>query len=91
MTALTNVTYIDNAKTKIVGFVGYEPKSRTIVYAYRCTEQWQNYFEDVSFLLVPFNKCKECQVHIGFFEAWKSIENRIHSTVTKLLAMDPTA
>ncbi len=74
-----------------MGFVGYEKKTKTIVYAYRCTIDITNYFEDVSFLLVPYNKCKECQVHFGFLEAYRSIESKVFAAATKLLAMDPDA
>ena len=91
MTALTNVTYIDNERTKIVGFVGYQKSTRTIVYAYRCTIDITNYFEDFSFLLVPYNHCKNCQIHFGFYDAFKSIENRVIGAATQLLAMDPDA
>lgn len=89
--ALTNVTFIDNSKTHIVGFVGYQKSTRTIIYAFRCTVDYRNYFEDFSFLLVPYTRCKECQVHIGFYEAFKSIESKVIATATKLLAMDPEA
>lgn len=88
---LVNVTYIDNTRTSIVGFVGYQPQNETIFVVFRCTQDFINYFEDVSYLQVPYLHCKGCKVHVGFYESWKSVENKLHAAVQKLITAYPKA
>jgi len=71
--------------------VGYQHATDSIIYSFRCTENVANYFEDFSYLQVPFSHCKNCKIHVGFLEAWKSIESKVHSTAKSLLAAYPNA
>lgn len=55
---LANVTYIENTRTHIVGFGGYQPSTGSIIFSFRSTVDWRNFFEDVSYLKVPIAFCK---------------------------------
>lgn len=72
-----------------MGFGGYHPPSKSIVFSFRSTVDIINFFEDISFLKVPLAHCKGCEIHFGFYEAWKSIENKILSIYLKLIAAYP--
>jgi hypothetical protein len=67
VSALVNVTYIENTKTHIVGFGGYHPSSKSIIFSFRSTVDFINFFEDVTFLKVPLAHCKACEIHLGFY------------------------
>lgn len=57
---LTDILYIDQAQTKVHGYVGYRPDVNQIIGAFRGSHNTQNWIEDANFEKVPYLACLNC-------------------------------
>ena len=59
--------------TRAAGFVAYDVTKNIIVVSLRGSANPENWISDFSFDTVDYAKCKDCKVHVGFMEDWKSV------------------
>ena len=60
---LTDVSYLYNNRTNVMGYAGYNAADREIVVSWRGTKDAKNWLEDFSFAFTDYPRCKRCQVH----------------------------
>lgn len=72
------MSIVNDPETQIHGFVGYNQQINRIVVAFRGTIDARNWIEDFGFEKIPYERCKGCEVHVGFWAAYKSVEAGIH-------------
>ncbi|KAG5497557.1 hypothetical protein JKF63_03821 [Porcisia hertigi] len=76
------------------GFVGVDHAKRQIVVAFRGTNNLQNILADVSALQVDYGRrssCgRQCRVHTGFFDSYKSLRQQTRKAVLNLVEVNPT-
>lgn len=65
---LINVTHINNDVTLAAVYIGYEPISKNVYISWRGSANAQNWIEDFTIAMEPFEGCKGCYIHVGFHE-----------------------
>ena len=90
-TTFTEIEYIENKDTKIVGHIGYDSERNWILASWRGTSNKVNVFEDLDFSKSDYPHCRGCQVHEGFYYAYKSVHGRALSKVKSLMEKYPDA
>lgn len=81
---LTFVTYIENPKTLVAGYVGYDASTKTLITSWRGSSNTQNWISDLTFVMEPYKGCSGCYVHTGFMADYHSNEKNIMSAVEKI-------
>lgn len=81
---ITEVAYIFNNRTNVVGYVGYSEQDKEIIVSFQGTKDARNWLEDFDFILTNYPKCKGCQVHQGFYFDYLSVHNELVSVLAKL-------
>lgn len=85
------MSHITNDVTVASCFVAYFPRYNQILVSFRGSANIQNWIEDFNFELVPYSGCKGCEVHVGFLEDYRIIEEKINAKVGELLKAHPSA
>lgn len=88
---VTEVVYIKNNRTNVVGYVGYSASDKEIIVSFQGTKDAKNWLEDFDFTLTNYPKCKGCQVHQGFYFDYLSVHNELLAIITKLFTEHPDA
>jgi predicted lipase len=88
---LTNVHYIYNQATNVLGFIGYLRSKDAIVLAMRGTIDYKNWIEDFSYYQLSYNLCKGCLIHSGFYLDYLSVSPQISTALDSLTQAFPTA
>jgi putative lipase involved disintegration of autophagic bodies len=59
--------------------MGYDSASKSIITSFRGSSNVMNFLEDADFYKVDYNQpnCNNCQVHQGFYLAYKSLKDDI--------------
>lgn len=70
---MTNLSVIENNRTKIKGFVGYDNLKKTIIVSWRGTIDNINWIEDADFKFIDYSGCNKCKIHEGFYNAYMSV------------------
>jgi len=60
--------------TRASGYTAYDQTKNLIVISLRGSSNIENWISDFSFDAVDFDKCKDCKVHVGFMEDYKSVQ-----------------
>lgn len=87
---ISDLTVIENKKTKIFGYTFYDKTEGKIIVVFRGTIDFVNEIEDLSYEQVIYH-CLRCRVHLGFFEAYKSVEKETEKAVGELVKKYPNA
>ncbi|CAD8062043.1 unnamed protein product [Paramecium primaurelia] len=58
-------------------YCGYNQKENYIVLVYRSTQDLTNWINNVKFFKQEFGDCKDCAVHLGFWETYTAISNEM--------------
>lgn len=61
-----------------------------IILVWRGSIDEKNYVNDFTYEKIPYT-CKQCEVHVGFYEAFRSVAKDTYDIVQKLLAKYPSA
>ena len=85
------MSHITNDITVASCFVAYFPRYNQILVAFRGSANIQNWIEDFNFELVPYSGCNGCEVHVGFLEDYRVIEEKVNSKVAELIKEHPSA
>lgn len=92
-----NATTFTDAKTKGQAFVGLslpdiKTSSPAIVVGFRGSANLRNWISDLSFAkMSAYEKCNGCEVHSGFYKAWKALAPGVVTEVLRLHAAAPSA
>ena len=72
---MTDLRVYQNAKTDNLAFMGYNPETETIILSFRGSIlSFQNWlFQDLNLFKTNYPKCSGCQVHQGFYQAYKNL------------------
>jgi hypothetical protein len=75
------------------GFVAYDPKANEIIISFSGTDPLSiaNWIDDIDTLKESYPYCSNCQVHEGFYHAYKSVDASVKSLLNSFLASYPTA
>jgi len=67
----------DDYGTKSYSMVDYT-KNNTIIFAFRGSDNFENYIYDIKLIQYEYPYCDNCQVHQGFYESYLSLSNLIY-------------
>lgn len=84
-----NVTHVNNDITLAAAYIGYEPISKIIVVSWRGSANAQNWIEDFTIGMAPFEACKKCYIHDGFNLDYLLNERKINEHVNLLIKAYP--
>lgn len=79
------------AKLNLFGIMGYSPKLKAIVIAFRGTQSksMANIATDLKFNDVSYSNCNGCKVHKGFYEALKLQRSLVEQNLKTLAKKYP--
>jgi len=80
--------FSDNA-TDSHGFVGIMSSQSTIYVVFRGSTSYINWISDFDTELTPYNACKNCEVHLGFYGAYGKVRQQIIDAVTAIKQQYP--
>jgi len=83
------VSFHGDGCTDANGFVGYDAGANEIVVSFSGTNPLsiQNWIvDDLDTVKENYPYCSGCEVHKGFYRAYKSVDNQVKSLVNKLLS-----
>lgn len=87
---MTDIRVFYNKQYVTQGYIGYNNGS--IILAFRgSTISIANWINNLNFKKVPYEKCKGCAIHKGFFLSYKSIEKEIINNLDILIHKYPNA
>jgi predicted lipase len=90
LTNFGEVTHFNNALTLAAGYIGYEKVTNQIIVSFRGSANIENWIEDFTFEKTSYS-CKGCEIHLGFLEDYKIVEEQINGAVQKLIQKHPSA
>lgn len=86
----TVLSYIDNVITDTRGTIFRADDTKQIILSFAGSSSVQNFVTDFAFIPVPYMGCPNAQAHIGFYNAYKSVQDFVHSGLSKAIAANPT-
>ncbi len=87
---IQDLQIISNPKKDIFGYAFYDTQLDKIVLSWRGSIDFKNYVTDFTYAKVPYT-CPLCEVHLGFWEGFKSVATDVHNTIQKLVTKYPKA
>lgn len=88
---LSDLAIINDKATDIHALIGYHSKINRIVIVWRGTIDARNWIEDFGFQKIPYNRCKNCEVHAGFYASYESVASQTDKHITDLVNKYPEA
>ncbi|KRX07856.1 hypothetical protein PPERSA_10140 [Pseudocohnilembus persalinus] len=88
---MESITVINNKKHNSQMYMGYDKQRDQIVAAFRGSSNIKNWFDNLKFFKTKYPACHKCEVHIGFYKAWLSIQEEVHNTYLSLRKSYPSA
>eukprot|EP01042_Synura_sphagnicola_P007959 gene7959-10191_t len=75
------------------GFVAYDPKANEIIISFSGTDPLSiaNWIDDIDTLKEAYPYCSGCQVHEGFYHAYRSVDSVVKSLLSSFLQSYPSA
>lgn len=85
------VSFHGDGYTDANGFVGYDADAKEIVVSFSGTNplSMQNWIDDIDTVKEDYPYCSGCEVHQGFYRAYKSVDSQVKSLVNNLLKSYP--
>lgn len=66
-----------------MAFAGYHKTLDQILIFFRGTTNIENWLENFSYYLLPYQRCSNCKVHEGFYLSYLSISDAVNAEVEK--------
>ncbi|KAL4497806.1 hypothetical protein ABPG72_000561 [Tetrahymena utriculariae] len=90
---IQDVYIMKNKTMNSVGYLAYSPANDAIVVVFRGTVPWliKNWISDINTVKTKYPRCQKCYVHLGFFNAFKELQDQILTEFPKLKAKYPTS
>ena len=66
------------------GYASYDPVNEVIVVTIRGSKNPQNWIENLDFIFTSYDKCENCKVHSGFYNAYNSLKDDLLDNVRNL-------
>lgn len=85
---VSDLHIISNPKRSIFGYAFYDTGLNRIILAWRGSIDTKNYVNDFTYEKIPYT-CKQCEVHVGFYEAFRSVAKDTYEVIQQLLAKYP--
>jgi len=79
---LTNISTLSNKGCR--AFVGYEKKDNAIYVSFMGSQNIQDWIDNLDFIKIKYPSCSGCEVHTGFWKAYKNLAPGIQTTVKNL-------
>jgi predicted lipase len=73
-----------NSIAHIQGYTAYIPKLQAIVIAFRGSVDLTNWLFNLNQLATNYSSCSGCQVHLGFYSAFKTVAPLVKTAVDEL-------
>ena len=74
--SVTDIRVYQNTNTDNQGYLAYNPQTKTIILTFRgsIAKSFQNWIlQDINFIKTNYPQCANCQVHQGFYQAYKNL------------------
>ncbi|CAK69504.1 unnamed protein product (macronuclear) [Paramecium tetraurelia] len=72
-------------------YVGYNKKENLVVVVYRSTQDFINWYNNIKFFKHDFGDCKNCKVHLGFWETYDDVSAEVLAAAKHLKEKYPTS
>lgn len=70
-----------SSAANIQGYAAYYPKRNAIIVAYRGSVDVKNWMANLNTVVTSYPACSGCNVHLGFYNAYKGVAPLAHSAV----------
>ncbi len=81
---------ISGTKRDIFGYAFYDTQLEKIILVWRGSIDDKNYINDFTYEKIPYT-CKQCEVHLGFYEAYRSVATDTYNVIQSLVQKYPHA
>jgi predicted lipase len=65
----------------------YYPKNNAIIVAFRGSVDTKNWLYNLNTVVTGYPACSGCQVHLGFYSAYKGVAPLVRTAVEQLLSL----
>ncbi len=76
-----------SSTANIQGYGLYYPKYNAVVVAFRGSVDTKNWLYNLNTVVTGYPGCTGCQVHLGFYNAYKGVAPLVRQTVERLLGL----
>lgn len=76
-----------SSTANIQGFGAFYPKDNAVVIAFRGSVDVKNWIYNLNTAITGYPGCSGCQVHLGFYNAYKGVAPLVRNVVSQLLSL----
>jgi hypothetical protein len=87
---VSDIHLIENTKRDIFAYAFYDTEEKKIILAWRGTIDFKNTVLDLEYLKIPYT-CTRCEVHRGFYEAFRAVAKEVNEAIQTLYKKYPDA
>ena len=74
-----------------LGYSAYDPNTDKVILVFRGSDNIENWAENLDFVQMGYSYCSGCEVHAGFFGAYKDIQADVISNMKSLRQQYPSS